>query len=92
MILSIIILSLYYVTVPYHSITGFTLNGIFNPELKWETVKQGNIGMDLAMFRERLIIKADWYRAENRRYDYHLTLPAYYGFDNYITNGGSVPE
>jgi TonB-linked SusC/RagA family outer membrane protein len=80
---------LYYVTVPYYSVTGFSLNGLFNPELKWEVVKQGNIGLDLAMFRERLIVNADWYKAITEDMITTTSLPTYYGYRYYISNGGS---
>jgi len=80
---------LYYYTIPYNSITGFTLKGLYNPQLKWELIKQGNVGLDLAMFRERLIVKADLYRATTEDMITTTSLPAYYGFDTYISNGGS---
>jgi len=80
---------LYYVSIPYYSITGFTLKGLYNPELKWETVKQLNVGLDLAMFRERLIMKADWFRSVTEDMITAVSLPEYYGFDTYYDNGGS---
>lgn len=80
---------LYYSTIPYYSVTGFTLDGLFNPGLKWETVKQGNIGLDLAMFRERLIVNADWYKARTEDMITASSLPAYYGYDYYMSNNGS---
>jgi len=80
---------LYYVSIPYFSVTGFTLNGVYNPGLKWETVKQVNIGLDLALFRERLILNADWYQERTDDMITSISLPAYYGFDKYIINGGS---
>jgi TonB-linked SusC/RagA family outer membrane protein len=80
---------LYYRTIPYYFITGFTLNGLYNPELKWETVKKGNVGLDLALFRERLILKADWYHSITEDMLTPVSLPEYYGFDSYLTNGGS---
>jgi len=80
---------LYYRSVPYYSITGFTMNGLFNPNLKWETVKQSNIGLDLAMFRERLIVNADWYKSVTDDMITAVMLPAYYGFGTYMNNSGS---
>ena len=80
---------LYYSTVPYYSVTGFTLNGLFNPGLKWEAVKQRNAGLDLALFRERVIFNADWYQSVTEDMIISASLPSYYGFGDYITNGGS---
>ncbi len=80
---------LYYQSVPYYSITGFTLKGLYNPALKWETVKQGNAGIDLALFRERIIMKADWYKSVTEDMINTVLLPEYFGFNTYINNGGS---
>jgi len=80
---------LYYVTVPYNSITGFTLKGLYNSGLKWEVEKQINAGLDLSMFRERLIVNTDWYSTRTEDMITITSLPAYYGFDKYISNGGS---
>ena len=80
---------LYYTTVPYYSVTGFTLNGLYNPGLKWEAVKQSNIGLDLALFNERLIFNADWFKSITEDMIIPATLPSYYGFNKYVTNSGS---
>ena len=80
---------LYYKSVPYYSVTGFTLKGLYNPALKWETVKKSNLGIDVALFRERLIIRADWYSSVTEDMITALSLPKYYGIDTYIVNGGS---
>jgi len=78
-----------YVSIPYSSITGFTLNGLHNPGLKWEVMKQVNVGLDMALFRERIMVKADWYKNRTEDMINTISLPAYYGFDTYISNGGS---
>jgi len=80
---------LYYITVPYNSITGFTLKSLYNPRLKWEKVKEGNVGVDLALFRERLILNADWYHARTEDMITTSSLPSYYGFNTYVSNGGT---
>ncbi len=80
---------LYYSTIPYYSITGFILNGLYNPELKWEVVKQSNLGLDLALFRERLILNADWFKSVTEDMITYTSLPTYYGYETYASNGGS---
>ncbi|MFO7670483.1 MAG: SusC/RagA family TonB-linked outer membrane protein [Bacteroidales bacterium] len=81
--------NLYYKTIPYYSITGFTLNGLYNPELKWEQVKKGNIGLDLVMFNERFIMNANWYKETTDDMITYRELPVYYGYESYMLNGGS---
>jgi TonB-linked SusC/RagA family outer membrane protein len=80
---------LYYETIPYYSITGFTLHGLYNPGLKWEVIKKSNIGIDLSMFRERLIFNANLYRDVTEDMITYRTLPKYYGIEYYMSNGGS---
>ena len=80
---------LYYKTIPYYSITGFTLNGMFNPELKWELVKKLNVGLDVVLFKERLAIQANWYQETTEDMITYLPLPVYYGYGSYMLNGGS---
>jgi len=80
---------LYYRTVPYYSITGFTLHGLYNPGLKWELVKKGNLGFDLALFRERLILNANLYKEVTEDMITYRSLPKYYGIEYYMSNGGS---
>ena len=80
---------LYYQSIPYYSITGFTLNGMHNPALQWETVKQTDLGLDLVMFNERMILRGDWYNDVTDDMITAVSLPAYYGYEQYLTNGGS---
>ncbi len=37
-----------------------------NPDLKWETSAQTNIGFDLGLFQDRIIVSADYYNIETR--------------------------
>jgi TonB-linked SusC/RagA family outer membrane protein len=80
---------LYYRTVPYYSITGFSLHGLYNPGLKWELVKKSNLGFDLSMFRERLIVNASLYTEVTEDMITYRTLPKDYGIEYYMSNGGS---
>ncbi|MCF8225476.1 MAG: SusC/RagA family TonB-linked outer membrane protein [Bacteroidales bacterium] len=80
---------LYYATIPYYSITGFTLNGLYNPNLKWEAVKTFNTGLDLAMYHERLILNANWYLSRTEDMITHQELPGYYGYPTYLANSGA---
>ena len=41
--------------------TGFTLSRIANPDLKWETTTQTNIGMDFGLLNNSLNITADYF-------------------------------
>jgi TonB-linked SusC/RagA family outer membrane protein len=78
----------YYVSRPYYSVSGFYLGGISNPGLKWETIKKLNTGIDLAMFKEKLMISFDIYRNITEDMITFIDLPNYYGYNSYVSNGG----
>ncbi len=49
-------------TVAWDSHTGMrTWGGIPNPDLKWETTSQYNVGLDMGFFNNRLRVVADYY-------------------------------
>lgn len=45
----------------YKGNPGMAPTQIANPDLKWETKKKFNIGLDLGFFNNALTIEADWY-------------------------------
>ena len=42
---------------------------LYNPDLKWETSEQLNIGLDLRAFKDRFSLSMDWYKKKNERFD-----------------------
>ena len=41
--------------------TGYSPSATGNPELKWETAEQTNLGVDARFFGDRLSVSADWF-------------------------------
>ena len=61
-----------------------------NPNLKWETDYQTDIGMDIALLHGALTITADWFNRRSKDFLLTLAAPAQTGY-NYITrNVGSM--
>ncbi|MBF4471705.1 SusC/RagA family TonB-linked outer membrane protein [Flavobacterium sp. HJJ] len=62
-----------------------------NPDLKWETKKQTNIGIDFALFENRLRGTIDAYTAttENLLFNYTVPQPPY-PYDRVYANVGSL--
>ena len=50
----------------YAALAGTTPSQLANPELKWETTKQIDIGIDIGLFNERLTFTADYYQKKRR--------------------------
>lgn len=46
-----------------------------NPSLKWETSKQNNIGVDLAFFKNKLTVTADYYKTKTEDLLFNVSTP-----------------
>jgi TonB-linked SusC/RagA family outer membrane protein len=61
-----------------------------NPDLKWETSRQLNIGVDTRFLHNRLGFVFDWYRKETIDWLVQTTLPGISGTGAPYINGGDV--
>lgn len=66
-----------YKTTPWG--TGVLTGNTANPELTWETTDSYNVGLDLALFDNRIEFIADVYYKKTRNLLLQLPLPAYLG-------------
>ncbi|MDN5285307.1 MAG: SusC/RagA family TonB-linked outer membrane protein [Mucilaginibacter sp.] len=77
--------------------TGFLVDKIPNPNLKWQTSIQTNIGLDFSLFN-RIDASFDWYKKTSKNFLFQKPLPAFLTGDaNYLgginppfINGGRV--
>ncbi|PIA81055.1 hypothetical protein BFR04_15230 [Gaetbulibacter sp. 4G1] len=61
-----------------------------NPDLKWETTEQLNVGLDLSMFNGRLSLSADYYKKNTTDLLLGRSLPLASGFESQLVNAGEV--
>ena len=61
-----------------------------NPNLKWETSKQTDIGIDLGFFNNKLMLTADYYIKKSSDFLLEIQMPAQTGFTKATRNVGSV--
>jgi len=61
-----------------------------NPNLKWETTTQYDLGLDLGLFDNRISITADAYHKTTSDLLYEKQVPYFTGFEDYVTNIGKV--
>lgn len=61
-----------------------------NPDLKWETTKQFNVGLDLSFFRDRVSVTADWYNKITSDLLMAQALPFSSGYGQVWRNIGEV--
>nr|WKN36089.1 TonB-dependent receptor [Tunicatimonas sp. TK19036] len=71
-------------------VIGFRPIRIANPDLKWETTEQFDIGLDLGLFKQRLRITADYYQKNTRDLLLQVFLPTSSGFSSAIQNIGGT--
>src|SRR6266496_1750303 len=69
---------------------GYYIANAPNPNLKWESTTQTNVGIDFALFNGRLTVTADYYVKTTKDLLMPRTLPGYTGFTDIIDNVGSV--
>lgn len=61
-----------------------------NPELKWETTRQLDIGVDLALLNNRITVTADYYKKKTFDLLLSTPIPSTSGFINTVLNIGNI--
>ncbi len=69
---------------------GFLPQDIANPDLKWETTKTFNIGVDYAILKNRISGSIDYYSNETEDLLLNRFLPATSGFQSILQNIGKT--
>jgi len=66
------------------------LTALGNPNLKWETTNQADIGLDLGLFNQRITLEADAYRKITSNLLLNAAVPGSIGFSTALKNIGKV--
>jgi TonB-dependent starch-binding outer membrane protein SusC len=69
---------------------GIYPSNIPNPDLKWETTAQLDIGIDVALFNDRLTLTADYYNKQTRDLLLSRPVPLSSGFGTFTQNIGEM--
>jgi len=79
----------YFVDNSYQGMLGTYLNGLANPDLKWQQKLDYNAGLD-AEIMSRLNLRVDVYNAITTNLLTDITTPPSLGFDSYKANLGQI--
>lgn len=79
----------YYTTQRFLAAKGLVRGNIWNPELKWETNTKTNLGIDLALLRNRISMSADYYMNTTDDMLEYIPVKYFTGFDYVLANNGS---
>ncbi|MFD1628763.1 SusC/RagA family TonB-linked outer membrane protein [Pseudopedobacter beijingensis] len=74
----------------YDSNVAITTFSAANPNLKWETTKQFNIGTDLSFLKGRLNITGDYYIKNSSDLLFNVQVPSQIGYSTIPYNFGSI--
>lgn len=80
----------YYSSSWYSTGVGATVNTYGNEGLKWQRTQNYDVGMDLGMFKDRLIISPRYYYKLTHGLLAAINLPPSTGFDSYTDNLGDM--
>jgi TonB-linked SusC/RagA family outer membrane protein len=69
---------------------GFSPKGISNPDLKWETTTQIDVGFDLGVLDNRIRLSADYYKKNTTDLLASVPLPTSVGFGSILQNIGEI--
>ena len=71
-------------------VPGSTVVGADNPDLKWETTKQSNIGVDVSLLKGKINLSADYYIKKTSDLLHYAAIPIYNGGGGVNKNIGEM--
>lgn len=74
----------------YLNVSGIAPFQLANPDLKWETTRQLNIGADLGIFNGRLNVEFNYYRKYTTDLLLELPVASQLGFSSIFANAGEM--
>jgi TonB-linked SusC/RagA family outer membrane protein len=74
----------------YQNNPGTLPQQLANPDLKWESTRQINLGVDISLFKDRLSLSADVYDKYTSDLLLNLPLATSSGFSSILTNAGEM--
>lgn len=66
------------------------ISRLANPNLKWERVRQFDLGLELGLFKNRIKAEADWYYKKTTNMLLNTPVPTSSGYSSVYKNIGSV--
>lgn len=74
----------------YTDFPGTAPNQLANPDLRWETTTQTNIGVDVGILNDRFTLTFDWYNKQTEDLLLAVPLPRTTGFNSLVQNFGEM--
>lgn len=74
----------------YGNSGGLNPTQLGNPDLKWESVEENNVGLDLGLWRNRVVLTVDAYRKVTKDLLFTRSLYSFTGYTGITQNLGSL--
>ncbi|WP_304064120.1 SusC/RagA family TonB-linked outer membrane protein [Pedobacter glucosidilyticus] len=74
----------------YDDTPGFALSTIGSPDLRWETTRQFDIGLEVSFLNSRIDFSADYYKKKTFDLLQNRPIPATTGFTSILENVGNL--
>jgi TonB-dependent starch-binding outer membrane protein SusC len=74
----------------YANAPGFVPNQLANPDLKWETTTQLDLGVDLGLFNNRISATFDYYNKQTTDLLLAVPIPKSLGYNQLVQNYGKM--
>lgn len=72
------------------SVSGIAVTRLSNPDLKWEQTAALDIGLDIGLFKNRIILEADYYNKQTNDLLLDRSIAPSTGFESRYGNTGKV--
>lgn len=82
--------ALYAYSTNYGDLAAGSYLGLYNPNLRWETIKPFNVGFDFGFFKNRLTVSAEYYNKKTEDLIYNIPLSLSQGLASYVDNVGDL--
>jgi hypothetical protein len=69
---------------------GASLMGLGNEHLKWQNTRQGNVGLEINLWDNRISFSLDMYKKKTDNLLSQMDIPRAHGFNSYAENVGEV--
>jgi TonB-linked SusC/RagA family outer membrane protein len=77
-------------SAPYQNNPGLAPQQLSNADLKWETTKQYNVGVDLSILKDRISFEVNYYDKYTTNGLLLVAVPSKTGFSSYWKNGAEI--
>ncbi|AJW64362.1 TonB-dependent Receptor Plug Domain protein [Elizabethkingia miricola] len=74
----------------YNKLAAGDLQGVYNPNLSWETINPFNVGVDFGFLNNRITFTAEYYNKKSKDLIYQLPLQVSQGLSSYYANIGDM--